>query len=64
MSFKKFFKSLTVRLAIGSILTAVSIILAFVLRSNSVWSIVFSVLALIFICVINFWFRRDVIRDQ
>ena len=62
MSFKKFFKSLTVRLAIGSILTAVSIILAFVLRSNSVWSIVFSVLALIFICVINFWFHRDVIR--
>ena len=62
MSFKKFFKSLKVRLAVGSILTAVSIILAFILRSHSIWSIAFSVLALIQILGINLWFHKDVIK--
>lgn len=62
MSINKFFKSLKVRLAIGSILAIACIVLALIMRNDRLWCIIFSCAAVLLVVIINIWFHKDVMK--
>lgn len=60
---KKFFKSLKVRLALGSTALAAAIALAYHLAGSgsSTWALIMSIVAIALVAAINIWFYLDVI---